>query len=31
MPCHRVVRSNGSLCGYGGWLWRKQHLLDLES
>ena len=31
VPCHRVVRSDGSLCGYGGGLWRKQYLLDLES
>jgi AraC family transcriptional regulator of adaptative response/methylated-DNA-[protein]-cysteine methyltransferase len=30
VPCHRVVRSDGSLCGYGGGLWRKQALLDLE-
>jgi len=30
IPCHRVVRTDGSLCGYGGGLWRKQYLLDLE-
>jgi AraC family transcriptional regulator of adaptative response/methylated-DNA-[protein]-cysteine methyltransferase len=30
IPCHRVVRADGSLCGYGGGLWRKQKLLDLE-
>jgi AraC family transcriptional regulator of adaptative response/methylated-DNA-[protein]-cysteine methyltransferase len=30
VPCHRVVRADGTLCGYGGGLWRKQHLLDLE-
>jgi len=30
IPCHRVVRNDGSLCGYGGGLWRKQFLLDLE-
>ena len=30
IPCHRVVRDNGTLCGYGGGLWRKQFLLDLE-
>lgn len=30
IPCHRVVREDGTLCGYGGGLWRKQHLLDLE-
>ncbi len=31
VPCHRVVGSNGKLTGYGGGLWRKQRLLDLES
>lgn len=30
VPCHRVVRQNGELCGYGGGLWRKKFLLDLE-
>lgn len=30
IPCHRVVRQNGDLCGYGGGLWRKKYLLDLE-
>ena len=30
VPCHRVVRSDGTLCGYGGGLWRKQRLLELE-
>jgi len=30
IPCHRVVRQNGELCGYGGRLWRKKFLLDLE-
>lgn len=30
IPCHRVVGSDGRLTGYGGGLWRKQHLLDLE-
>ena len=30
IPCHRVVRSDGTLCGYGGGLWRKKFLLDLE-
>lgn len=31
IPCHRVVGSDGTLTGYGGGLWRKQYLLDLES
>jgi AraC family transcriptional regulator of adaptative response/methylated-DNA-[protein]-cysteine methyltransferase len=30
IPCHRVIGKNGKLIGYGGGLWRKQHLLDLE-
>lgn len=30
VPCHRVVRADGSLCGYGGGLWRKEWLLDHE-
>lgn len=31
VPCHRVIGSDGRLTGYGGGLWRKQRLLDLES
>ena len=31
IPCHRVVGADGKLCGYGGGLWRKQFLLDVES
>jgi O-6-methylguanine DNA methyltransferase len=31
IPCHRVVNASGALGGYGGGLWRKQLLLDLES
>ena len=30
VPCHRVVGADGKLTGYGGGLWRKQRLLDLE-
>lgn len=31
VPCHRVIRSDGSLCGYGGGVWRKHRLLDHEA
>ncbi len=31
IPCHRVVGSDGKLVGYGGGLWRKKRLLELES
>ena len=30
VPCHRIIGSDGSLTGYGGGLWRKQKLIDLE-
>jgi AraC family transcriptional regulator of adaptative response/methylated-DNA-[protein]-cysteine methyltransferase len=30
IPCHRVVGADGSLTGYGGGIWRKRFLLDLE-
>lgn len=30
IPCHRVIRSDGQLCGYGGGLWRKRFLLEHE-
>ena len=30
IPCHRVVPKSGELGGYGGGLWRKQLLLELE-
>jgi AraC family transcriptional regulator of adaptative response/methylated-DNA-[protein]-cysteine methyltransferase len=30
IPCHRVIGKGGQLVGYGGGLWRKKHLLDLE-
>lgn len=30
IPCHRVVNKDGSLGGYGGGLWRKKFLLELE-
>lgn len=30
IPCHRVINANGKLGGFGGGLWRKQILLDLE-
>jgi len=31
IPCHRVIGKNGTLTGYGGGLWRKRYLLDLEA
>ncbi|MFM2359021.1 MAG: hypothetical protein RLY16_1014, partial [Bacteroidota bacterium] len=31
IPCHRVIGSDGQLTGYGGGLWRKKYLLDLEA
>ena len=30
IPCHRVIGADGKLVGYGGGLWRKQRLLELE-
>ena len=30
VPCHRVIQPDGNLRGYGGGLWRKKHLLELE-
>ncbi len=31
IPCHRVVGSNGHLCGFGGGLDLKRRLLELEA
>jgi O-6-methylguanine DNA methyltransferase len=30
VPCHRVIASDGTLCGYGGGLSVKRKLLELE-
>ena len=30
VPCHRVIASDGTLCGYGGGLETKRKLLQLE-
>jgi AraC family transcriptional regulator of adaptative response/methylated-DNA-[protein]-cysteine methyltransferase len=31
IPCHRVIGKDGNLTGYGGGLWRKRYLIELES
>lgn len=30
IPCHRVIGADGNLTGYGGGIWRKKWLLDME-
>lgn len=30
IPCHRVIGSTGELVGYGGGVWRKQWMLEME-
>lgn len=30
IPCHRIIGPDGQLTGYGGGLWRKKWLLELE-
>ncbi len=30
IPCHRVIGEDGSMTGYGGGIWRKKKLLDIE-
>lgn len=30
IPCHRVIGADGALTGYGGGLWRKQKLIEIE-
>lgn len=30
VPCHRVIAADGHIGGYGGGIWRKKWLLNLE-
>lgn len=30
IPCHRIIKSNGDLCGYNGGIHRKQAFLEVE-
>jgi AraC family transcriptional regulator of adaptative response/methylated-DNA-[protein]-cysteine methyltransferase len=30
VPCHRVIGADGGLGGYGGGVWRKKRMLELE-
>lgn len=30
IPCHRVIGKDGSMTGYGGKIWSKEYLLELE-
>ena len=30
IPCHRVIGADGAMTGYGGGLWRKQKLIEIE-
>ena len=31
VPCHRVIKKDGAVCGYNGGVWRKQWLLEHET
>jgi AraC family transcriptional regulator of adaptative response/methylated-DNA-[protein]-cysteine methyltransferase len=31
VPCHRVIGADGGLGGYGGGIWRKKRLLEIEA
>jgi AraC family transcriptional regulator of adaptative response/methylated-DNA-[protein]-cysteine methyltransferase len=31
VPCHRVIGADGGIGGYGGGIWRKKRLLEIEA
>ncbi|MBT8153284.1 trifunctional transcriptional activator/DNA repair protein Ada/methylated-DNA--[protein]-cysteine S-methyltransferase [Epibacterium ulvae] len=31
IPCHRVIGADGNLTGYGGGIWRKRRLIEVEA
>lgn len=30
IPCHRVIGADGTMTGYGGGIWRKEKLIEIE-
>ncbi|MQQ08574.1 methylated-DNA--[protein]-cysteine S-methyltransferase [Epibacterium sp. SM1979] len=31
IPCHRIIGADGNLTGYGGGIWRKRRLIEVET